>query len=366
MTWNQWLELLSLAERTDPIQSELLQTNSQRFVGDVIEHADRELLAIGDLQQGLAVCTSPTDGGEISSLTVYENGRWHELFYRANDFNKIDGWPGRAPWLWPIAGRCYVAGHFDEECTWKWDGVVRAMKRHGFARHQVWNPIPPTMAIDTVTSAAELRSENNYRDIYPFEYKLTTKQQFSNDGLRITYRVEASPENLGAMPFCLGLHFTFNFSSWWGNDWLAGIVQGLGSCAWRTDGRAQPSSRFDLPSDAIALSDSALNSTIIPARAGVSLKLVSPDGDRSLAMWFEESSGINDGDLTWVSYVDPQQRFFCLEPWVGWPNAINSGRGRVELQPGQSWEFRLQLSVNALRSAARQKSSSYDTKKSLA
>ena len=365
MTWNQWLELLSLAERTDPNHSGLLN-RGQRFVGDVIEHANRDLLAIGDLQQGVAVCTSPADGAEISSLLVYENGQWHELLYRANDFTRTEGWPGRAPWLWPIAGRCYVASHSHDECAWQWDGVVRPMKRHGFARHQAWNAIPPIMAVDKVTSGAELCSGNNYQDIYPFNYELTAKQQLSDDGLRITYRVVASPENSGAMPFCLGLHFTFNFSSWWGHDWLSGTVQGLGNLAWRTDDRAQPSSRFDLPANEIPLSDSSFNSAIIPARSGGPVKLVSPDGDRSVAIWFEESLGINDGDVTWVSYVDSERGFFCLEPWVGWPNAINSGRGRVELEPGQSWEFQLQMTIAALRSAESRESSASGTVRTLA
>jgi galactose mutarotase-like enzyme len=195
----------------------------------------------------------------------------------------------------------------------------------------------------------------DHQNSYPFVYKLSTTQQLSDSGLRIAFRVEASPENTGAMPFCLGMHFTFNFSSWWGDDWLSGTVQGLGDCAWRTNDRAQPADRFDLPSEAIPLKDSAFNSAIIPARADVPVKLVSPEGSRSLAMSFDETSGIKDGDLTWVSYVDAQKRFFCLEPWVGWPNAINSGRGRVELQPGQTWEFQLQMTVAVLRGGASKK-----------
>jgi galactose mutarotase-like enzyme len=354
VTWNQWLELLSLAEVTDPNQSGLLQNDSQRFVGDVIEHSNRELLAISDLQQGLSVCASPADGGEISSLVVYEKGQCHELLYRANDFTQTDEWPGRAPWLWPVAGRCYVADQPRNECTWNWDGTLRPMERHGFARHLAWNAIAPTMAIDNVTCGSELRSGNNYQDIYPFNYELTTRQQLSDDGLGITYRVVASPGNAGVMPFCLGLHFTFNFSTWWGNDWLAGTVEGLGTCGWRTDDQAQPSTRFELPPGPILLSDSSLSSAIIPACGGAPVKLVSPNGDRWLAMSFDESLGINDGDITWVSYVDSQKRFFCLEPWVGWPNAINSGRGRVELEPGQTWEFRLQMTIAAVRSASKQ------------
>lgn len=366
MHWNHWLESLSLVNRTDLFQSGSLFNGNRRFFGDIIEESSRELQAIVDLKQGLAVCTSPADGAEISALAVCDNGQWREILYRANEFAKVEGWPGRAPWLWPIAGRCYAVDRSDDECTWQWNGEVRPMTRHGFARHQTWRAGPPTITVDGVTSTAEFHSDFSHRASYPFDYHLTTSQQLSNSGLEITYRVVASPENTGPMPFVLGLHFTFNFSSWWGNDWLQGRVAGLGPCAWHTDNRAQASEQFELPFDSVHLSDSTFDSAIIPARANAPVRIVSPDGARALEMSFTETSGIGDGDLAWVSFVDPLHRFFCLEPWVGWPNAINSGRGRVELQPGKSWGFRLQIAASTFRSTERALPTTLDKKAKLA
>lgn len=354
MHWNHWLESLSLVNRSDSLLPESPQSHAQRFVGDIIEEANRELQALVDLRAGVAVCTSPADGAEISAMAVRDGGQWHELLYRANEFAKVEGWPGRAPWLWPVAGRCYAVNRSDDECTWEWNGVVRPITRHGFVRHQAWHPFTPTVTADGVFSVAELRSDGSHRESYPFDYQLTTRQRLSDNGLEISYRVEAASENTGSMPFGLGLHFTFNFLSWWGKDWLQGTIEGLGPYAWHTDNRAQAADRFEFPSDSVCLANSVFKSAIAPARADASVRMVSPDGERILEMSFLETSGVGEGDLTWVSYVDSRQRFFCLEPWVGWPNAINSGRGRVSLQPGESWEFLLRIVASPVRSVPKQ------------
>jgi len=353
--WNQWLESLRLPGRLELNGSELRKIKDERFVSHQIVERGRELSAICDVRQGLAVCMSPADGAELSALAVYDDAQWNELLYRGNEWARIDDWPGRAPWLWPVAGRCYAPSRAssntvkpdrsEEDCSWHWNGARRTMPCHGFARHQAWHSTPPVATAGGVTSAAHLLSDPSHRDIYPFDYHLSTSQELSNNGLEISFRVEASSENSGPMPFALGLHFSFDFSSWWGDNWLQGSVEHLGRFAWKTDKMAQASERFELPSDSICLLDPALKSEIIPARIDEPVRLVCPDGSRALEMSFEKVSAASEKDLVWVSYLDPQNRFFCLEPWVGWPNAINSGRGRVDLQPGQVWQFRLRLSV---------------------
>jgi len=360
VSWYQWLESLQLPSRHDVNGSADRSDQDERFVADPIVESDRELLALGDVRQGLAACMSPSDGAELSALAVYDDAQWHELLYRGNNWVQADDWPGRAPWLWPVAGRCYAPStassnavkkiRSEEECSWHWDGVARSMPWHGFARHRAWSATPIVVTNERAASAAHLLSDPNDREVYPFDYQLLTSQELSEKGLDISYRVEASPKNSGPMPFALGLHFSFDFSSWWGKDWLQGSVEQLGRTAWGTNELAQAAERFQLPSGPICLNDPALTSSIIPARLDEPVRLVSPDGDRALEIAFGAVSAASEEDLLWVSFFDPQNHFFCLEPWVGWPNAINSGQGRVDLQPGQAWEFRLRLSVTPHRS----------------
>lgn len=351
MGWNQWLESLRLPGRLEANDSELRLNLDERFVSNRIVEWGRELSAICDVRQGLAVCMSPSDGAELSALAVYDDAQWSELLYRGNEWARIDGWPGRAPWLWPVAGQCFASsnmvkpGRSDEKCSWRWNGVRRTMPCHGFARHQDWYSNPPVVTAGGVTSGAHFLSDPNSREIYPFDYHLSANQRLLSNGLEISFRVEASSGNSGPMPFALGLHLSFDFSSWWGDDWLQGSVEHLGRFAWRTDKLAQASERFELPSDPICLLNPALESAIIPTRPNEPVRLVCPDRDRALDMSFETVPAASEGDLVWVSFLDPQNRFYCLEPWVGWPNAINSGRGRVDLQPGQVWQFRLRLSI---------------------
>lgn len=351
MRWNQWLESLSIIDQFATASPQLLSNSEDRFAGSLIEESNRELSAICDKQQGLALCMSPSDGAEFSALAIYDNAQWHELLFRANDWTKIEGWPGRAPWLWPVAGRCYAPSHTShkDDCSWEWNGVTREMPRHGFIRHQSWYSNPTTVIDGKATTLADLLADPSNKEFYPFDYHISTSQGFSDDGLSISFQVEASSENTESMPFTLGLHFTFDFSSWWGEDWLQGTVKNLGRLAWGTDSRAQVTDQFELPSDSPCLNDPALSSAIIPARFQQSVRLVSPDGGRSFEMSFEETSPASKDDLLWVTYTDPSNRFFCLEPWVGWPNAINSGRGRVVLEPGEAWEMRLKLKATPLR-----------------
>jgi len=353
VSWNKWLESLRLPRALDANGPDLQQEQVERFVCSRIMEWNRELSAMCDVHRGLAVCMSPSDGAELSALSVYDNAQWHELLYRGNDWARVDDWPGRAPWLWPVAGRCIASSDTvspdqnDEDCSWDWNGVVRKMPWHGFARHQEWYSSPPAIMTDGVSSGAHLLSGPSNREIYPFDFLLSTSQELSNDGIEISFKVEASSDNSGPMPFALGLHFSFDFSSWWGDEWLQGLVENIGRFAWKTDRLAQASERLELPANSVRLLDPALKSAIIPASLDESIRLVCPDGDRSLEMSFKSVSASSVGDLVWVTFLDPQRRFFCLEPWIGWPNAINSGQGRVDLRPSEVWECRLGLGVSS-------------------
>ena len=356
MHWNQWLETIQLASGAGLLGAEASGHLGGQFFGELLESSNRELLAICDLRQGLAVCMSPQDGAETSAMAVYDGSEWHDLLYRSNEFTKVEGWQGRAPWLWPIAGRCYapsssalaplIVGNADDDCTWMHDSFVRTIQRHGFARHQAWNANGQSVAADRVSSIAELLPSPLSHASYPFNYRLAASQSISDAGIEIVFRVVASESNVSPMPFALGLHFTFNFSSWWGSDWLQGKVLNLGREAWQTDARAQAAHRVELPAGSIGFSEASLRSAVIPALADDPIRLMSPNEERYLQLSFSETAGVDDGGLAWVSYLDPMQRFYCLEPWVGWPNAINSGQGRISLQPGQAWEFRVLATVS--------------------
>jgi galactose mutarotase-like enzyme len=57
-----------------------------------------------------------------------------------------------------------------------------------------------------------------------------------------------------------------------------------------------------------------------------------------------EVYGTGPEEFRFVLYEDGTRRFFCLEPWLGRPNSLNTGQGVILLAPGQAfcWEMSIQ------------------------
>jgi hypothetical protein len=150
------------------------------------------------------------------------------------------------------------------------------------------------------------------------------------------------------MPFAVGIHFTFDLAGWWGTDWLNAALAGLGPSGWAVN-------RFGLVGDTVRLADAPLlisdermKDLIAPAKCGVPVRLVSPAGEETIDI-SQHADDLPDADASiWVTHMDPRQRFFCVEPWIGWPNALNSGRGRIMLEPGRRWEWTVSLLLGSV------------------
>jgi len=140
-----------------------------------------ELVTASHPRGALAASLCPSLGGELAGLTLAQGKTSVELLYRGNDFSPVDsGFPGRAPWLWPAAGRCYIdrdAARIDQPdfdrdaCTWQCNGTVLPMRHHGFAKDMAWR-IEPTD--DDARSALTINSNGEHHDIYPFDFALRT------------------------------------------------------------------------------------------------------------------------------------------------------------------------------------------------
>jgi galactose mutarotase-like enzyme len=107
-------------------------------------------------------------------------------------------WHGRAPILFPVIG-LLVNG------SYRLDGTVFPMPKHGFARDSVFEIV--TQADDRVTM--RLSASDKTRAIYPFEFRLDIGFALAANMLRIT----ATVSNLGAraMPASFGFHPAFRW-----------------------------------------------------------------------------------------------------------------------------------------------------------
>ncbi|HEX7010092.1 MAG TPA: hypothetical protein VF184_08920 [Phycisphaeraceae bacterium] len=312
----------------------------------------RPVVSLRSDAAGTAAALSAQDGAELCSLEVFDQGRWRQLLYRGGDWRPVDGWAGRAPWLWPVAGRAYADprdGLTDRDrCTWRWQGRVLPIPQHGLVRHLAWKLRHRSATEHHASCSAEL-AHGPTAD-YPFASRLRVSLEVGGPCVQMTLEVQAG-DNPHPMPFHAGNHLTFDLRDWWGPRWLEGVIEGLGPVAWTTDALMQADRCIDLPQRPLPLTDARLASALIPAGASPRVRLIGPDGAKRLDLLFSARSSQPDG-LLWVTYLDPQKRFFCCEPWVGWPNAINTGRGRVDLPPRQTWAFEIKIQWHAARSAA--------------
>jgi len=283
---------------------------------------------------------APADGCELSGLTVRDDdGRAHELLYRGNDWRPVTGWQGRAPWLWPAAGRSYAPGDHEAapagRTSYAWNNRVYPMPVHGLIRHRAWR-------VEQVAPhfIAACDSRDDEHSCYPFDYRVRLAGELRGDELCMTWTCEASPRNDGPMPFMFGNHLTLDLRRWWGAAWLNGTIHGLADHGYDTDARMQKHRRLALPR-ALRMDDARCASLLVPAAATGPVRLTSPDGLRTIRVSLEAE----DASTLFVLYREPHGAFFCCEPWIGWPNALNTGEGRVDLPPGATWRCTLRLGV---------------------
>ncbi len=325
--------------------------SGDRHEADVIQIQGRPVSRVASTGSGVAACLSPTDGAELSSLIIRDTSGSHELLYRGNDWRPTDGWGGRAPWLWPAAGRSY--GQADSSGApvpasvfhWGCGERVLPMPHHGFVRSKRWHA--EATALNDGGAYAHASYENSGEDhgAYPFNYRLDTVVAVCDSTVTLTMCIAADRDNTQPMPFTIGQHITLDLASWWGKDWLHGTLSGAGRLGWGIDGLMLADDPLELPPQPVTLSDRMLGNILIPAVPGKALRMMSPDRTKYIDLSYTVSSLPSADAALWVVHRDTEGRFFCLEPWVGWPNGLSSGRGRIELDPGDVWSISFQLNM---------------------
>lgn len=245
---------------------------------------------------------------------------------------------GGNPILFPFAARTC---HNGQTGQWKApDKQVRPMPRHGFARDGQFI----LSQVNEYGFTAELCPRPEDAEAYPFDYRFSVRYEFSD----IFLRVYLTLENLGdqPIPWAAGHHFYFTLP-------------------WH-DGLARDDYAFQIP--AKKCFTHAPDGSLIPVEKGweevcsfgqlevsdrIYTKLKS-----GLATFGplsgEEKVGIRLLDTaetfsTWNAYVvwtdKPDSPFYCVEPWMGPPNAPSHGHGLHQVQPKSAATFSVEVAL---------------------
>ena len=270
---------------------------------------------------------------ELGDKTVRDVLYWPEL-KSLNEFARVRG---GNPILFPFSGRCFDAG---DMLYWRGpDGVRRPMPMHGLARQGQFR----LARADAGGFSALFIPDAAARECYPYDYEFTVDYRFEPLG----FYVEFALRNLGRtpIPWSAGHHFYFTL------PWTEGLT--------RDDYAVRiPSHRIarqDPATGALVdqphlgaeekLSNSALLDTIHLDLAGNSAVVTErPSGNR-LTLRIGTAKKVPAGAVV-VTWSDkPESPFYCVEPWMGPPNAPGNQLGMHLVDPGQTQRFIVEVSL---------------------
>ena len=231
---------------------------------------------------------------------------------------------GGDPILFPFIARHFVDGKRD---FWRGlDGTVRPMPMHGFARSAKFSVID-----DGVEDSVRMRltDSEQTRTPYPFAFQFDVIVAL-RPGSRLEFRFETTNRGKTSMPYDAGHHFYLAVPHEERADW----VLDLPCASW---GRQEPDGSIreeEATASLLRLDDAALIDRFQIQPLGADITLLNTRTDRRLIFELK-----HPGSAPWYAVTTwtetPESDFYCVEPWLGLPNAIHHGQGLRHLEPGQ-------------------------------
>ncbi len=277
---------------------------------------------------------SPERGGLLESLKLATAaGSAREMLWLPPDYAMTgSGWPGGgAPVLFPLAGRSF---HEGLPLQYALNGQVRHMPLHGFAYAAPW----AVTAQDGQSATLELKESAGSKELYPFQFTLTARYDLAADAMTIALKIKAG-KNADPMPVNLGLHPFFAAKG------RLDLKAGHKIRVTPTGGAGKASVFPENEEETTALTDSPLLQSLIFAdlaepRAGV------VDEASRLRLGIEWDK--KDPFKYVVVYTRPDEGFYCVEPWMGLPDAVHSGLGVAWLKAGEELAAKIRLTLSAV------------------
>jgi galactose mutarotase-like enzyme len=268
------------------------------------------------------VLIAPDYGARL--LTWEVNGQTIIYWPGQADWTRLAGVRGGNPILFP-----FVARHMVDGIIGRWkdaNGTMRELPMHGFARDMVFEVIEDP---DPYALRMRIKSTPDTLVCYPFDFIFDVIYRLQETQLEV--RFETTNTGDSPMPYYAGHHFYFAVpheerAQWqlslpcrrWGHQNPDGSVQ-FEQATQRLFALNDPSliDRFqlDFDSNQVILQDSRRNRKIV-------LDLQS----ETTVPWYDVT--------TWTEKSESD--FFCIEPWLGLPNAIHHGYGLRMLASGQT------------------------------
>lgn len=282
----------------------------------------------------------PEKGGICYSIIFPDGGKERELLF-LHDYFKQSHWfdlPGGWPFLFPVCARVERNG---KPGHYLYEGNIYKMPQHGFAWQSVWEVENSSKADELIMV---LRDSSATHVFYPFSFEVKLLYKIGN-GILVCEQIYTNL-NQHPMPYSAGFHPYF-LTPLPGQGKENIILDYQPVKCFRYNERytdligTQP--LFSLPT-AITNPDINEKLTLLTTNKKTFLKF-----PQQFTLEIG-ATGIEDLDLFpyLQLYTMLDKPFFCVEPWMSFPNAINTVKGMRWLQPGQSEKGILTLQARAM------------------
>lgn len=240
------------------------------------------------------------------------------------DWTKILKVRGGNPVLFPFIARHFVDGKNE---LWRdAEGTIRPMPQHGFARDAKFSVIeggPENSLRMRLIDSGETRA------FYPFAFQFDVVVSLLPDS-RLEVRFEATNPGDKPLPYYAGHHFYLALPHQERADWMVDLP-----CkAWGRQAADGSIIREKSTSDHLSLADPAIIDRFQIEPKNNQVTLLNTKANRKLIFDLSQSPTPWYAVTTWTMSADSD--FYCIEPWLGLPNAIHHGEGLSWLAPGQT------------------------------
>jgi galactose mutarotase-like enzyme len=240
------------------------------------------------------------------------------------DWTKILKVRGGNPVLFPFIARHFVDGKNE---LWRdAAGAVRPMPQHGFARDAKFAVVEDAQEN---TLRMGLTDSESTRASYPFAFQFDVVVGLQA-GARLEVRFETTNTGTQPLPYYAGHHFYLAIPHEERNDWTLELP----CAAWGRQAADGSIVREKATAADLQLSDRNIidrfqigpsEPTITLRHEGSGRRLVMELAHGNTAPWYAVT--------TWTQAAESD--FYCIEPWLGLPNAIHHGEGLRRIEPGQ-------------------------------
>ncbi|MBD2252360.1 aldose epimerase [Nostoc parmelioides] len=282
-----------------------------------IQQQQYKTYILSDETAGSQLEVVPERGGIITRWRV----KGEEILYLdAERFTHPDlSVRGGVPILFPICGNL-------PDNSYTLNGQQYTLKQHGFARDLPWEVVEQTTK-DTATLTLVLRSNEQTKAVYPFDFQLVFTYVLQGNTLEI--RQEYHNLSSTQLPFSAGFHPYFLTGD---KNQLEFDIPSQEYQNQQTKEVYPFNGNFDFNRDEIDFAFGHITSqsaSVIDRNRQFKLTLDADDIFSMLVFWTLKG-----------------KEFYCLEPWSAPRNSLNTGEKLTVLEPGANYKASVRLSAS--------------------